>query len=119
MELSDEVHLEAEFALALAPLFDPIVEDHSHYAACRRLNDYEPVLLHADPSDELVVVLNEDLAFEEVSVEALALGKDLQDFPSCFYLIQMPDLIVIFEDVFLIVGPFCTRGQCPELPLGD
>lgn len=77
VELTDEVHLNAEFALALAPLLDPVIEDHPHDAACGRLHDNQPVLLHSHPGDELIVVLNEYLALEEVSVEALALRQYL------------------------------------------
>lgn len=31
----------------------------------------------------------------------------------------MPDLVVIFKDVLLVIGAFCRRGQSPQLPLGD
>lgn len=119
VELPDEVHLNAEFALALAPLLYPVVEDDPHDAAGGRLHDDEPVLLHPHPRHELVVVLDEDLALEEVSVEALALRQDLQDLPPRLDLVEVPDLVVILEDVLLVVGAFCGRGQRPQLPFGD
>lgn len=119
VELPDEVHLNAQLALALAPLLDPVVEDHAHDAAGGGLHYDEPVLLHAHPGHELVVVLDEDLALEEVRVEALALGEYLQDFPACLNLVEVAHLVVVLEDVLLVVVALGGGGERPEFALGD
>ena len=119
VELADEVHLDAQLALALAPLLDAVVEDHAHDAAGGGLDHDQPVPLHAHPGHELVVVLDEDLALEEVRVEALALRQDLQDLPARLDLVQVPDLVVVLQDVLLVVGPLRPRRQRPQLALGD
>jgi hypothetical protein len=95
VKLTNELHLQAKLALTPSPLLDSIECDHSHYPSSTWLHDNEPILLHSHPSSKLIIVLNEDIAFEEMCIESFTLREDVQDLLSCFYFIEMTDFIVM------------------------